>query len=68
VNFGIVLLQELEDLMLNVEANWLEVVLLRTIITLVSRLLASAIMPMSSLGYTFCCARLGQSLLDGCTS
>jgi hypothetical protein len=41
VDFDFILLRELGDLILSVEANWLEVVSVRTIIALASRLLAS---------------------------
>ncbi|KIM82965.1 hypothetical protein PILCRDRAFT_819766 [Piloderma croceum F 1598] len=41
VGFGFVLLRELGDLILSVEANWLEVVSVRTVTALASRLLAS---------------------------
>jgi hypothetical protein len=39
--FGSVLLQELEDLMVSIEANWLEIISVRSVIALASRLLAS---------------------------
>ena len=41
VEFGTTLLEELEDLMCNIEASWLEGVTMRTIIALTSRLLTS---------------------------
>ena len=43
--FGSVLLDELDDLMQNIKANWLEATSMRTIIILTSRLLASTTLP-----------------------
>lgn len=41
-SFSLILLEELEDLMTTVEANWLEAISVRTITVLAGRLLASA--------------------------